>query len=136
MVLAGSSAVAVRGDMEELARLFNNVIDNAVRYGPTGGTVSVSVRCEPDGHATVSVHDEGGNIPPNAMPHLFDRFYRVDHSRCSSTGGAGLGLAIARQIVHRYNGDISIKSSPDSGTLVSIRLPIANSDTTTGGISK
>ena len=136
VVLAGSSAVAVRGDMEELARLFNNVIDNAVRYGPTGGTVSVSVRCEPDGHATVSVHDEGGNISPDAMPHLFDRFYRVDHSRCSSTGGAGLGLAIARQIVHRYNGDISIKSSPDSGTLVSIRLPIANSDTTTGGISK
>jgi signal transduction histidine kinase len=56
------------------------------------------------------------------MPHLFDRFYRVDRSRSSSTGGAGLGLAIAREIARRHNGDISIASSPDSGTLVSIRL--------------
>lgn len=126
VVLTGSSAVGVRGDMEELARLFNNVIDNAVRYGPAGGTVSVSARCEPDGYATVSIHDEGGNIPADAMSRLFDRFYRVDHSRSSLTGGAGLGLAIARQIARRHNGDISITSSLGSGTLVSIRLPLAD----------
>jgi signal transduction histidine kinase len=122
VILAEPSATTVRGDLDELARLFGNVLDNAVRYGPSGGTVRIALRCGPDGYATVCIHDEGGNIPPDAMPHLFDRFYRVDHSRSSSTGGAGLGLAIARQIARRHSGDISITSSPDSGTLVSIRL--------------
>jgi signal transduction histidine kinase len=122
VILAEPSATTVRGDLDELARLFGNVLDNAVRYGPSGGTVRIALRCGPDGYATVCIHDEGGNIPPDAMPHLFDRFYRVDHSRSSSTGGAGLGLAIAREIARRHNGDISIISSPDSGTLVSIGL--------------
>jgi heavy metal sensor kinase len=123
VVLDESSEATVQGDTEELARLFSNVLDNAVRYGPSGGTVSVSVRTGPDGYATVSVHDEGGNIPSDALARLFDRFYRLDGSRCSSTGGAGLGLAIARQIARRHNGDISITSSPESGTVVSVRLP-------------
>jgi heavy metal sensor kinase len=122
VILAESSATTVPGDLDELARLFSNVLDNAVRYGPSGGTVSISLISGPDGYALVSIHDEGGNIPPDAIPRLFDRFYRVDHSRSSSTGGTGLGLAIARQIARRHNGDISITSSPDSGTVVSIRL--------------
>jgi len=122
VVLEESPATTVRGDLDELVRLFSNVLDNAVRYGPAGGAVRVALRSGPDGCATVCVHDEGGSIPPNAIPHLFDRFYRVDHSRSSSTGGAGLGLAIAREIIRRHNGDISITSSPGSGTLVSIRL--------------
>jgi signal transduction histidine kinase len=123
VIFAVSPAVTVQGNLDELARLFSNVLDNALRYGPSGGTVSLSIRRESDGHATVSVHDEGGNIPSGALPRLFDRFYRLDDSRCSSTGGAGLGLAIARQIARRHNGDISITSSPESGTVVSIRLP-------------
>lgn len=123
VVLDESSGATVQGDTEELARLFSNVLDNAVRYGPSGGTVSASVRTGPDGYATVSVRDEGGNIPSDALARLFDRFYRLDGSRCSSTGGAGLGLAIGRQIARRHNGDISITSSPESGTVVSVRLP-------------
>ncbi|HUU16290.1 MAG TPA: HAMP domain-containing sensor histidine kinase, partial [Sedimentisphaerales bacterium] len=122
VILAESSAAIVRGDLDELARLFGNVLDNAVRYGPSGGTVSIALRSGPDGYVVVSIHDEGGNIPPDAIPRLYERFYRVDHSRSSSTGGTGLGLAIARQIARRHNGDVSITSSPDSGTLVSIRL--------------
>ena len=122
VILEESSATTVRGNLDELARLFSNVLDNAVRYGPPGGTVRIALECEPDNHATVCIHDEGGNIPPETLPHLFDRFYRVDHSRSSSTGGAGLGLAIAREIARRHNGAISITSSPDSGTLVSVRL--------------
>lgn len=124
VILGESFAAIVRGDLDELVRLFSNVLDNAVRYGPSGETVSLSLKCEPDGYAKISIHDEGGNIPPDAIPRLFDRFYRVDHSRSSSTGGVGLGLAIARQIARRHNGDISITSSPDSGTVVSIRLAI------------
>ena len=122
VILKESSPTTVRGDLDELARRFGNVVDNAVRYGPSGGTVSIALISGSDGYATVSIHDEGGNIPPDAIPHLFDRFYRVDHSRSSSTGGTGLGLAIARRIARRHNGDISITSSPDSGTVVSIRL--------------
>ena len=120
--LEESSATTVRGNLDELARLFSNVLDNAVRYGPSDGAVRIALRCGPDSYSMVCVHDEGGNIPPEALPHLFDRFYRVDHSRSSSTGGVGLGLAIAREIARRHNGDISITSSSDSGTLVSIRL--------------
>jgi heavy metal sensor kinase len=125
VALEESSATTVRGNLDELVRLFSNVLDNAVRYGPAGGTTRIALRRGPDGYATVCVHDEGGNIPPDALPHLFDRFYRVDRSRCSSTGGAGLGLAIAREIVRRHDGDISITSDVRSGTLVCIRLPLA-----------
>jgi signal transduction histidine kinase len=122
VIFAESSATTIKGNLDELARLFSNVLDNAVRYGPSGGTTRITLRPEPDGYATVSIHDEGGNIPPETISRLFDRFYRVDHSRSSSTGGVGLGLAIARQIALRHNGDISITSDPDSGTVVSIRL--------------
>jgi len=122
VILAESSATTIQGNLDELARLFSNVLDNAVRYGPSGGTISMALRPASDGYATVSIQDEGSNIPPEAIPRLFDRFYRVDHSRSSSTGGVGLGLAIARQIARRHNGDISITSDPDSGTIVSIRL--------------
>jgi len=117
--------MTIRGSLDDLARLFGNVIDNAAKYGPPGGTISITLKSEPDSCVTVCVHDEGGNIPPEALSHLFDRFYRVDESRSSSTGGAGLGLAIAQEIVYRYGGTMSITSDISSGTLVSIRLPLA-----------
>ncbi len=123
VVLEEPPAVTVWGNLDELIRLFNNILDNAARYGPSNGTVRVTLKCEPDGYVTVCIHDEGGNIPPQALPQLFDRFYRVDQSRSSTVGGTGLGLAIARQIVHRHHGEISITSEPESGTLVCIRLP-------------
>lgn len=122
VILTETSAITVHGNLDELVRLFSNVLDNAVRYGPSGGTVLITLQQGPDGYAIVSIHDDGGEIPPGAIPRLFDRFYRVDHSRSSSTGGVGLGLAIANQIALRHNGEISIASDPDSGTVVSIRL--------------
>jgi heavy metal sensor kinase len=122
VILADSSAATVEGNVDELTRLFSNVIDNAVRYGPHGGTVRINLQCEPDSYAVISIQDEGGNIPSDAIPRLFDRFYRLDRSRSSLTGGVGLGLAIAREIALRHNGDISMTSSPGSGTVVSIRL--------------
>lgn len=123
VILEEPPVVTICGNLEELVRLFNNILDNAARYGPSGGTVRITLKCEPDGYVTTRIHDEGGNIPPEALPRLFDRFYRVDQSRSSSTGGTGLGLAIAREIVHRHHGEISISSEPESGTLVCIRLP-------------
>ncbi len=114
--------MTIQGDLDELIRLFSNVLDNATKYGPPDGTISVSLGYGPDDYATVRIHNKGGHISPEVLPHLFDRFYRADPSRSKSTGGAGLGLAIAREIARRHNGDISITSSPDSGTLVCIRL--------------
>lgn len=124
VVLEEGPAATVRGDSDELIRLFCNILDNAVRYGPAGGTIRISLKREPDNWATIRIHDAGGGIPCEDLPNLFDRFYRADHSRSSSTGGVGLGLAIAREIARRHRGDISITSDPASGTTVSVRLPL------------
>jgi signal transduction histidine kinase len=83
----------------------------------------VALSHEADRACTVSVHDEGGAIPPEALPRLFDRFYRADGSRTRATGGAGLGLAIARQVARRHGGDIEMTSAPAEGTRVVVRLP-------------
>ena len=122
VIFEESPNITIQGNIDELIRLFSNVLDNAAKYGPPDGTIHLSLVLEPDGYIKVCVNDEGGNIPPDTLPHLFDRFYRAEPSRSKSTGGVGLGLAIAQEIARRHNGDISITSSPDSGTLVCIRL--------------
>jgi signal transduction histidine kinase len=124
VIFEETTATTIRSNLDELIRLFSNVIDNATKYGPSDGTVRITLEHNPKSYVTVRVHDEGGNIQSSALPYLFDRFYRVDHSRSRSTGGAGLGLAIAQEIARRHKGDISITSSPTSGTLVCIRLAL------------
>ena len=113
----------VKGDAGQLGQLFSNLLDNAITHGPIAGTVHITLEHGSDKRCTVSIEDDGGEIPPEALPHLFDRFYRVDSSRARATGGAGLGLAIARQIARRHGGDIEISSSPAAGTRVSVHLP-------------
>ncbi|MBL7187661.1 MAG: hypothetical protein ISS70_15170 [Phycisphaerae bacterium] len=117
VILEGLPVTTVRGNLDELIRVFSNVLDNAAKYGPSNGAVRITLEHTPDSYATARIHDEGGSIPADALPHLCDRFYRADQSRCSSTGGAGLGLAIAREIVSRHDGNISITSDAGSGTL-------------------
>ncbi len=116
-------SVWVWGNEGELTQLFNNLLDNAVQYGPPNGTVQITLQDRSDGYVTVCIHNEGDHIPPQALPHLFDRFYRVDSSRSAATGGTGLGLAIAREISRRHGGDIEITSNPAAGTSVFVRLP-------------
>jgi signal transduction histidine kinase len=115
----------VRGSEDQLSQLFSNLIENAIVHGPAGGTVRLTLSADTDGHCTVCVHDEGGAIPAQAIPRLFDRFHRADPSRSRATGGAGLGLAIAREIARRHGGDIEIASSPAAGTQATVRLPSA-----------
>lgn len=115
--------VTVRGHAGQLNRLFSNLLDNALKHGPKGGVIRVSAGREDARSVRVAVQDEGGRIPPETLPHLFERFYRVDPSRNHSTGGAGLGLAIAREIVLRHGGEISVASGPDTGTVVLVRFP-------------
>ncbi len=123
IVFAESPITWVRGDESQLRQLFGNLLDNALRYGPAGGTIQVEMEDATDHRVTISVHDEGGRIPPEALSHLFERFYRVDSSRAQASGGNGLGLAIVREIAERHGGTVEITSDPHAGTRVAVHLP-------------
>lgn len=121
MIVQGSTAVDVHGDPGELKVVFNNVLENALQHSPTGSHVEVEVRTGTN-RVDVSIADSGAGIPAEDLPHIFERFYRVDHSRARKTGGFGLGLAIAKSLVERNHGRIEIQSAPGGGTRVIIRL--------------
>jgi len=123
VVVGKVAAATLLGRRTQLERLFGNLIENAIVHGPPSGTVTVEASPGDRGDVVVCVHDEGGAIPPEELPHLFDRFYRVDRSRSRHTGGTGLGLAIAREITLGHGGDIRMESSSDHGTCVFVRLP-------------
>jgi heavy metal sensor kinase len=123
LILAETASTRIRGNENELKQLFGNLMENALRHGPRGSTIHVRLEDGADKHVVVSVHDEGGQIPPEALAHLFNRFYRADASRSQESGGSGLGLAIAREIARQHGGDIDIASSPQLGTVVTVRLP-------------
>ncbi|MDO9556382.1 MAG: ATP-binding protein [Coriobacteriia bacterium] len=115
-------APTVLGDSDRLQQVVANLLDNASRMTPRGGAVKV-VLAEEDGHAVLSVLDEGPGIPEEALTHLFDRFYRAQASRDRSSGGAGLGLAIVQAIVQAHAGTIVAENLPDGGSAFTLRLP-------------
>jgi signal transduction histidine kinase len=112
----------VEMDVQRIARVLNNLVGNALRYTPEGGTVSVLAGQAP-GRVTVSVSDTGEGIPAGDVPKIFERFYRGEKSRNRSTGGAGLGLAIARGIVEAHGGQIGVESELGRGTRFYFHLP-------------
>ncbi len=109
-------------DVQRIARVLNNLVGNALRYTPEGGTVSV-LAGQAAGRVTVSVSDTGEGIPAEDIPKIFERFYRGEKSRNRSTGGAGLGLAIARGIVEAHEGEIGVESELGRGTRFFFHLP-------------
>ncbi len=111
----------VLGDDIRLSQVFFNVVENAIKYAP-GGKVAVRLR-HMGQWAVVDVEDTGEGIPDPALPHVFERFYRVDSSRQRQSGGAGLGLSIARAAVLAHQGTIEIRSQVGVGTIVTVRLP-------------
>ena len=111
------------GDSLKLQQVFYNVIDNAIKYTPRGGEVHVELS-RVGKRAVVRVEDTGIGIPAEDLPHIFDRFYRVDNARSRETGGTGLGLSIVRQIVLLHNGDIRAESEENKGSTFIIELPI------------
>jgi heavy metal sensor kinase len=117
-------ALPVRGDRVRLRQLFLNILDNALRYTPAGGTITASV-VRKDDQAVVSVGDTGIGIPEEHLPFIFDRFYRVDKARTSREGGTGLGLAIATSIAKMHGGTIEVESAVGTGTTFRVRLPLA-----------
>ncbi|MCL1466450.1 sensor histidine kinase [Argonema galeatum] len=118
----------LQGDWDRLARLFTNLIGNALQYTPTEGKVDVElqriIRRSNHPQLQIKVTDTGIGIPEDALPHIFDRFYRVDPARTRGTAtGSGLGLAIAAAIVENHHGHIRIESTLNRGTIVTLTLP-------------
>jgi signal transduction histidine kinase len=112
----------VNGDADELDRLFGNLLENAGKYTPEGGTISLACKADGDG-VLVTVANTGSVIPAEDLPHIFERFYRVEKSRARAVEGSGLGLAIVREVVQRHGGTITVASDPNSGTVFTVRLP-------------
>ncbi len=111
------------GDAGELTQVFQNLTDNALKYGQDGGTVTLS--CKVDGNNyLVAVHNTGDTIKPEALPHVFERFYRVAETK-NKARGTGLGLAIVAQIVKHHDGKITVESSAEAGTTFTVSLPFS-----------
>ncbi|MBM2805308.1 MAG: putative Sensor protein yycG [Deltaproteobacteria bacterium] len=123
---------AILGDADRLQQLFINLVDNAIKYTPAGGAVSLSAAEAGNGtgephQVEIAVADTGAGIPEKDLPHLTERFYRVDKARSRDLGGTGLGLAIVKHIVQAHAGELQIESVVHQGTTVRVRLPIAES---------
>lgn len=116
--------LAVLGDADQLKQLLLALVDNALKYTPSGGTVALGLRREGD-EAVLEVRDTGIGIAPADLPHVFERFYRADKARSRDAGGTGLGLSIARWIAHEHGGEIVVESQIGRGSTFAVRLPQA-----------
>jgi signal transduction histidine kinase len=120
-----SGKLPARGDEERTAQILSALLDNALRFTPPGGLITV------EGHTRgkrveVTVTDTGPGIPENHLPHIFERFYRADEqseARARSGGGSGLGLAIARDLAHAQEGELTVGSAPNGGASFTLTLP-------------
>ena len=122
IVVQDEAGVDLAGSNKELHSAFSNLVSNAVRYTPVGGTITVRFAREGDG-AVLSVRDTGYGIPSSHLPRITERFYRVDRSRSRDTGGTGLGLAIVKHVVQRHGAQLVVESTPGKGSTFSIRFP-------------
>lgn len=126
MVIGNIEQLEVLGDAERLKQLLLNLVDNALRYTPAGGLVTLELRRVEDS-AMLSVRDSGLGIPVEHQAHIFERFYRVDRQRSGATGGTGLGLAICKWVAEVHGGTIAVDSRPGFGSTFAVRLPLAAS---------
>lgn len=115
----------IAADPERLKQILSNLLRNAIAYTPIGGRVHLSAARQGEA-ITLTVSDNGPGISSEHLPHIFERFYRADHSRARATGGSGLGLAIARALCEMQGGHIQVQSQPGQGTTFSVSLPGAN----------
>jgi signal transduction histidine kinase len=116
----------VSADLQGVVQVFRNLLANAIRYTPDGGSIAVKITVE--GPATkVEVRDTGIGIPASALPRVFERFFRVDPARARAEGGTGLGLAIVRHLVRAMGGKVWAESEPGKGTSFFVTLPTASS---------
>jgi signal transduction histidine kinase len=123
--IAGLETATVAGDEDRLKQLFLILFDNAIKYTSPRGQITVTLQKNTTSVA-VTIVDTGVGIPAEALPHIFERFYRADPARSRDLGGTGLGLPIARWIVEQHGGDIQLDSQPGKGTSVTVILPMAD----------
>lgn len=114
---------SVSGNKSELHSAMSNLLSNAVRYTPAGGSIRTGWRLRPDGGAEFFVEDSGAGIAAEHLPRLTERFYRIDRSRSRETGGTGLGLAIVKHVAQRHGGQLEVKSTLGKGSTFSMALP-------------
>ncbi|MFM9029187.1 MAG: sensor histidine kinase [Opitutaceae bacterium] len=119
------SPLRAEADPERLRQVLANLIDNAIKYGRSGGTVTLRGRDAGGGMVEISVRDDGPGIPPEALSRVFERFYRVDKARSREQGGTGLGLAIVKNVVQAHGGDVRVESAAGRGTEFFLTLPAA-----------
>jgi len=113
----------VAGDADRLRQALLNLVDNAVKYTPAGGRVTLSLHREPE-WVRITVADTGIGIAPEDLPHIFERFYRVDKARSRALGGTGLGLSIVQWIAQAHGGQVTVESRPGVGSEFTLWLPI------------
>ena len=120
--------LVVSGDRDELTRVFENLVENALKYGASGKRVEITLSRAPSANgdeAVVTVRDYGPGIPPEHLPRLTERFYRVDVTESRAQGGTGLGLALVKHIMNRHRGRLTIESRPGQGATFTIRMPLS-----------
>ncbi len=115
----------MRGDLDLLEQALSNLIENAINYTPSGGTIAVNSK-QKDGRIIISINDTGIGIPEEEIPHLFERFYRVNKERSRKSGGTGLGLSITEWVVQAHDGNIKVKSAPGVGSEFITSFPVAS----------
>jgi signal transduction histidine kinase len=117
----------VDGDRARLKQVVVNLLDNAIKYTSAKGEIHLRVVAT-NGHAVLEVSDNGIGIPPDALPHVFDRFFRVDKARTRDPGGAGLGLAIVKSISTAHGAQVEVDSGNGSGCCFRVKFPIARAN--------
>lgn len=126
-VAAPSEPVLIRADRRQIASAVHNLLDNALKYSDSGTSVNVRIR-RLDEAAELSVQDMGVGIPQGDLSRIFERFYRVDRSRTSTSGGIGLGLAIVRHVAINHRGVVTVESMEGEGSMFTLRLPLVLGD--------
>jgi two-component system phosphate regulon sensor histidine kinase PhoR len=132
-----SDLPVILGDYDRLQQLFINLVDNAVKYSPSGGSVTITGRhvdSEANGEVEIAVTDTGAGISEKDLPRLTERFYRVDKARSRELGGTGLGLAIVKHIVQAHGGELKIESALNKGTTVRVFLPAVVAEKHSDGV--
>jgi heavy metal sensor kinase len=125
LTLSASDPVLVEGDPSRLKQVVVNLVDNAIKYTPEGGSVEIATRNK-DGCAVLEVRDTGLGIAYSDLPHVFERFYRTDKARSRELGGSGLGLSIVKSIVVAHGGEVTVSSEEAAGAQFTVTLPSAH----------